>query len=112
RWILTIEDGARDRGRLTVDPEHKRVTAFELLEANGDVRMSVSFDGFESAGPDAGEMPRTSAMKMPKRDLDIDIKLKEVDVNQSLDASLLRIVPPPGVVPERLDSPAAVLPGK
>lgn len=112
RWVLTLTGVAGDTARLFIDPVRKVVVAMQLLEPGGQVRLRVDFADFEDAGSEAGELPRTIAIAMPARDLEVDIKLREVDVNVPLDAGLFQIEPPPGVVPERLDSPPAAVYGR
>jgi outer membrane lipoprotein-sorting protein len=107
RWVLTVASGDGDAGRLTIEPATKRVVAMDLLQGGGDVRVSVSFEDFEDAGEGFGEVPRKIGLRMPGRDLDVDIRLKEVDVNVALKKELFRIDAPPGVRPEPLDAPAA-----
>lgn len=102
RWILTLQAATGQVGKVRIDPDRKRVLGVELLETGGAVRASVRFDDFQPAGQDAGEVPRALTVRAPGRDLEVDIKLKEVDVNVALDASLFRIDPPPGRTAERM----------
>jgi outer membrane lipoprotein-sorting protein len=97
RWLMTMAGQGGETGKLSIDPDKQRIMAMTLLEADGRVRVSVEFDDFEAA-KDAGEVPRSIHAKMPARDLDVEIKLKEVDINVALEASLFRIQPPPGVI--------------
>lgn len=102
KWALTIAGPSGETGRLTVDPVRKVVEKMELLEEGENVRLSVTFEDFERAEGDAGEIPRGLHIVMPARNHDVDIKLKEVDVNVDLPRSLFAIEPPPGVTPEIL----------
>jgi outer membrane lipoprotein-sorting protein len=102
RLALILEGSEGERARVLIDREKTQVLSMALLERGGDVRVSVTFEDFESAGDAAGDIPRTIALKMPARDLEVDIRLKEVDVNVPLNAELFRIEAPPGVVPEPL----------
>lgn len=111
RWLLTLDGVAGDSAVVTADPVRRVVVAMDLRDAGGNVRMGVTFEDFEVAG-DSGELPRTIHVKMPGRDLEVDLKLKEVDVNVALDDALFTIVPPEGITPERLDSPPVALPVK
>lgn len=105
RWLLSLEGNAGESARVSVDPVRRVVVRMELLEPGGDVRLGVTFEDFEGAGESTGELPRTIRLRMPSRDLDVHIKLKEVDVNVPLEEGLFRIVAPPGVASEPMDSP-------
>ena len=67
--------------------------------------MSVAFEDFRLLAESAGGFPRSVSIDIPPRGLEIEIKWKDVDVNIDLPKDLFSITPPPGVVPERLNSP-------
>jgi outer membrane lipoprotein-sorting protein len=110
RWVLTLSGMSGQTGKIYVDPTRKVVEKMELLEVGGDVRLSVTFEDFEQVGGHAGEIPRDMHIVMPGKNHDVSIKLKEVDINVALSDALFSIAPPPGVIPEKLDSPPVLLP--
>lgn len=109
RWILSLASDRGERSRLTVDPDRMLVERMTLEDQRG-LRVAVSFDDFESAGPGKGELPEKIRIEMPRRDLDVRIKLNEAEVDVPLADELFRITPPPGVRPEPLDSPPVARP--
>lgn len=109
RWLLSLSTDTEETSRLTIDPTSKQVERM-TLEDQGGVRVVVSFEDFRSAGPGKGELPEKIRIQMPRRDLDVRIKLKEAEVDVALAPGLFRISPPPGVEPEPLDSPPVALP--
>lgn len=108
-WVLSLENESGERGELLIDPKEKRVVKATLGNNPEAPRMKLAFDDFEPLSS-GGSFPRAIHLELPGQKLDINIKLKEVEVNVELAPTLFVIEPPPGVVPEPMPSPPVVLP--
>jgi hypothetical protein len=105
RWRLVLDGIGGETGELTIDPEKLEVEQAVIKRADGGVRLSLRFEDFQAL-PDKDAFPRKITLDMPKpKQLEVTIKLEEIEVNVDIAPELLRIQSPPGVVPERLDSP-------
>lgn len=102
RWRLTLRRlGTAQQALLWVDPERLELRELRWLEADGVRRLSVRFDDFKDDGA-GGRLPREIVVQVPGEDTDVRIKLKSVEVNAKLDASLFAIPAPAGQQPEPL----------
>ena len=105
---LTLEDDRQVRAEILVDPVQATIASAEVREADGSLRFSLVFSDFEAL-PSGGALPHTIAFKMPSRNVDVSIKLKEVEVNVAIEPTLFELHAPPGVRPEPLPSPPVPL---
>lgn len=105
-WIVRLEGPGGERGELLIDPEKRRVMRAALLRADGVTRLRLSYDDFENL-PVGGAFPREIKLEIPPQSLEVEIKLKEVEVNVEVSPTLFVLEPPAGVVPEPLPSPPA-----
>ncbi len=95
-WTLVVDrDGSVERMVLSVDPGRWVVTAATIERPRGEPYLRAVFDDF-MAVPEGGFYPERIKMTMPGRDVDVRMKLKRPVINAEIDASLFRIVPPPG----------------
>jgi outer membrane lipoprotein-sorting protein len=110
RWVLSMDGQSGETAELAIDPDKLRVESATLRRPDGEVRLVLRFDDFEALA-DKGSFPRKIVLEMPKpKAQEVTIKLQEVEVNVDIPPTVLRLEPPPGTVPERLDSPPVRLP--
>ncbi len=88
--IARVSDGLVQR--LWVDPSNYRVRQSEMPGADG---YQVEFDDFESAG--AVTYPREIKFSARNPAAHLELRYKEVRINEALDPTLFQLVPPPGV---------------
>lgn len=110
RWRLSLLAEGGQRVELAVEPASRRIEEVVSREAGGRVSFTVRYDEHEAIAGLPGELPRRIVIEMKEPELEVTIKLRELEVNVPMDAELFRLIPPPGVRPERLDSPPVALP--
>jgi len=106
-WKLTLAGPGGEVAELTIDPVRRVVIRAIIKRADQKVRMEVQFDDFLG---DRAPFPRTVEIKMPDRNLEVSLKLKEVEVDVAIDPSLFVLKAPPGVAVIPLPTPPVVLP--
>jgi outer membrane lipoprotein-sorting protein len=110
RWVLSLRARGGELCELTIDPVRRLVERLRLLHRTGALRVEVQFDDFEPLGQ-LGQLPRSIVARLPADDLDLRLKLTEVEANAGLPPELFRIEAPPGTTPLPLDAPAPSAPG-
>lgn len=108
RWVLSVVGIDGERGRLTIDPERRVVVEMVLLDDADAPRLTVRFDDYQDVR--GAPLPHAIQVRARRPELEVEIRLKEVDVNVELARALFRIEPPPGIRPEPLAAEASIVP--
>ena len=95
-WRLWLTGPGGERGELLIDPARRVIVRATVRRADGTPRLVVGFDDFEDLAG-GGPFPRSVQIELPGRDMEVTLKLKEVEVDVPIDPSLFKLVPPPGV---------------
>lgn len=104
-YVLGLLDKASGaRVQASVDPASLAVLSADFGETH------IAFEDLAEVAPVTGLFPKKIHVEVPKRDLDVRIQLKELELNVPLPEELFRIQAPPGVTPELLPSPPIVVP--
>lgn len=110
RWRLTLRADGGESLELGLEPASRRIEEVVSRAAGGGVGFTVRYDEHEALEGVAGEFPRRIDFVMEAPELEVTIKLRELELNAPIDAALFSLKAPPGVQPERLDSPPVALP--
>lgn len=108
-WRMWLKNATGERGEVIIDPARRVVVRATVLRPDGKPRLVVHFDDFEDVGG-KGPFPREVRIEVPDGSLEVTLKLKEVELDVPLDASLFRLAPPPGVPVVPLPTPPVALP--
>jgi outer membrane lipoprotein-sorting protein len=103
RGALTLELPAGRSARLDVDVDAGRVERWTLSSAAGPDWIVELRD--HVAVPGGGELARTLDLRDLRRDVEIDIKLRGVELGGAVDPALFRLEPPAGTSVVALPSP-------
>jgi outer membrane lipoprotein-sorting protein len=107
RGVLTLELPAGRSARLDVDVDAARVERWTLASAAGPEWVVELRD--HVALPAGGELARTLLIRDLRRDDQVDIKLRDVELGRPVDPALFRLDPPPGTTIVALPSPGVPL---
>lgn len=100
-WVEGAPRGAR-RWSVHVDADLRRVRGARAYEGDA-LWMEVRFDKFAVLTDGEGithSLPHRVRVRMPGPDLDVRIRLLDIEVNVPIDEALFRLTPPPGIAPE------------
>ncbi len=109
-WLLVLVDARGETMELTLEPSTRITTEIRVKAKDGQLRFSVRYDLHEPIEGLPGELPRQIVFEMTDPELEVTIKLKELEVNVPIAPTLFELAAPPGVPVERLDSPPVPLP--
>ncbi len=106
RWVLALANPEGNEAVMHVDPEKKRVEGLLIRGPGGQSRVSMVFSRFKALETGAF-FPRGIKIQVPGQDHQVDMRLKEVEVDVDLAATLFRLEAGPGTRPLPMDSPPA-----
>ncbi len=95
-WRLWLKSVGGEAGELIIDPARRVVVRATVLRPDGKPRLVVHFDDFEDVGQ-RGLFPREVRMEVPDQEMEVTLKLKEVELDVALEPSLFELKAPPGV---------------
>lgn len=107
RWKLELEGPFGEKGRLRIDPGSLRVLEAELRTDGGELRTSVTFEGFKTAEDGGPAVPTSIRVSVPPKDVKLRIRLRETETDVPISPGLFEMNAPRGASPE----PFSNLPG-
>lgn len=110
RWRLVLAGAGGETVELTLEPATRIVEEVRTFTSEGKLSFSIRYDEHEPITGLSGELPRRIVLEMKDPELEVTIKLRELEVNVPIASELFELKPPAGVPVERLDSPPVVLP--
>lgn len=110
RWQLILADEEGESIELRLEPTERLIEEVRSIRANGEIGFIIRYSEHEPIEALPGRLPRQIVLEMKQPELEVTIKLRELEVNVPIAPELFELSAPPGVVVERMDSPPVPLP--